>query len=323
MRKLTKHLLEKSQGAFILSVELYNKPTVAYRNESFSMLFTNAWELLLKAKIYEDSGGKLLSIFRPKARLAKRQSITIDECFDKVFPLEKDPIRNNILFISEIRNEATHLIISEFDPYYSRVFQSGVINYLKKIEEWFSVEASKILPPGFLALVSYERLPDMELIKKKFNSEDFKALVEWETRFSKLQELGNDAAISISHQIALVKNPKKADVILNPGAEGTGVTIIERSRDVDETHPNRATDVINSVNGLLTAKTINTYDLQSYLYAHGLKATNNEHHWKTKFNVDQYSNELISNLFQAIEQDPTATNKWRKQYSSHMRQRRR
>ncbi len=322
MRKLTRQLLDKSKGAFILSVELYNKPTIDYRNESFSMLFTNAWELLLKAKLYEDSDGKQLSIFRPKKRNQKRQSKTLDECLDNVFQVENDPIKNNVQFISELRNEATHLIIREFDPYYSRAFQSGVLNYLNKMHEWFSIEPSLILPPGFLALVSSEQLPDMTKIQQKFSREEFKRLLEWESRFMKLQSLGSEAAVSVQHRVALVKNPKKADVILSPGADigSLGITVIERTRDLDETHPNRANDIVNAVNQLLSDQSINSYDLQAYLHVNGLKNNNNDHHWKTRFNTSQYSNELIGNIFQAIETDPASLQRWRKQYSSHIKQ---
>jgi len=50
LRRLTKKLLDKSQIAFLLSLELYNKPTISYRTEAFSIFFTNAWELLLKER---------------------------------------------------------------------------------------------------------------------------------------------------------------------------------------------------------------------------------------------------------------------------------
>ncbi len=323
MRRLAKSLLGKSKSAFILSVELYNKPTILYRNESFSILFTNAWELLLKAKIYEDSGGKTRSIFRQKLRNQKRQSITLDECLDKMFPTKNDRIKNNVQFISDLRNEATHLIISEFDPYYSRVFQSGVLNYLKKCEEWFAVEARTILPPGFLALISAEQLPNMEIIKKNYSAEDFKSLLDWEAKFKRLQSMGGEAAISVSHRIALVKNPKKSDVILSPGGEGAEVTIVERTRDVDETHPYRAGEIVDAVNNLLSGSSINSYDLLAYLYVNGLKDNNNDYHWKTKFNVDQYSEGLINEIYQAIDQDSTQKDAWRRQYSSHRKQTRR
>ena len=43
-------LLEKSIQAVLSAIELYNKPVFSYREESFSILMVNAWELLLKAK---------------------------------------------------------------------------------------------------------------------------------------------------------------------------------------------------------------------------------------------------------------------------------
>jgi len=43
-------LLEKSIQAVLSAIELYNKPIFSYREESFSILMVNAWELLLKAK---------------------------------------------------------------------------------------------------------------------------------------------------------------------------------------------------------------------------------------------------------------------------------
>ena len=38
-------LVEKSIEAFILGLEIYNKPTIKYRIEGFSFFIVNAWEL--------------------------------------------------------------------------------------------------------------------------------------------------------------------------------------------------------------------------------------------------------------------------------------
>jgi hypothetical protein len=43
-------LAAKSIQAAIAAIEVYNKPSFSYREEAFSLLMTNAWELLLKAK---------------------------------------------------------------------------------------------------------------------------------------------------------------------------------------------------------------------------------------------------------------------------------
>jgi hypothetical protein len=48
-------LLDKSVEAYILSLETINQLSVKYRIENFSYLICNAWELLLKAKILDES----------------------------------------------------------------------------------------------------------------------------------------------------------------------------------------------------------------------------------------------------------------------------
>ena len=49
MESLQNRLIEKSKEAFTMAIELYNKPTIKYRVEGFSMFICNAWELMLKA----------------------------------------------------------------------------------------------------------------------------------------------------------------------------------------------------------------------------------------------------------------------------------
>ena len=51
--KNPKHKLfvEKSVGAALSAIEIYNKPDFKYREETFAILMINAWELLLKARI--------------------------------------------------------------------------------------------------------------------------------------------------------------------------------------------------------------------------------------------------------------------------------
>ena len=46
-----KPFVEKSVGAALSAIEIYNKPDFKYREETFAILMINSWELLLKAKI--------------------------------------------------------------------------------------------------------------------------------------------------------------------------------------------------------------------------------------------------------------------------------
>ena len=49
--ELKERLIDKSIEAFILGLEIYNKPTIKYRIEGFSFFICNAWELMLKAEM--------------------------------------------------------------------------------------------------------------------------------------------------------------------------------------------------------------------------------------------------------------------------------
>lgn len=65
-----KRLTEKSVEAFILGLEVYNKPTIKYRVEGFSFFIVNAWELMLKAELikrdisiyYKDKPDRTISL---------------------------------------------------------------------------------------------------------------------------------------------------------------------------------------------------------------------------------------------------------------------
>ena len=58
-----KSFVDKSIGAALSAIEVYNKPDFKYREETFSILMINSWELLLKAKIIKENNGDLKSIY--------------------------------------------------------------------------------------------------------------------------------------------------------------------------------------------------------------------------------------------------------------------
>jgi len=326
MRRLTKSLLKKSQGAFLLSLEVFNKPTIEYRTESFSILFTNACELLLKAHLFQTSGGRKLSIFRRKKKNQKRESLSIDECLRNVFSNNRDPVRRNIEYISEIRNEAAHLIIIELDPYFSRVFQSGVLNYLKYLEKWFGITLSEKLKPGFISLVSdKEALEDISVLKKRFNKEDLKSISLWMEKFKELEKLGNKATIPITYSVALTGNPKKADIVLSKGKEGVPAVILEKYRDIDQTHPYRRKDAMVQILRRLKRKIeFTTYDFDAYCFVNGIKkSSKNNYYWKPKYYPGQYSQKLIDEIVASLNSKPGLREKLRKQYSKHLKHSRR
>lgn len=152
MKRLSRQLLGKSQEAFLLSLEIYNKPTIQYRLESFCFFFTNAWELMLKAYLLEGTKSEK-SIFYPKEKNKPRKSIALRDALKRIFPNEKDPVRKNVEDIADLRDSATHLVVRELEEIYVGLFQAGVLNYLDKLKEWFGINVADRISPAMLSLI--------------------------------------------------------------------------------------------------------------------------------------------------------------------------
>ena len=110
---IVKNLLDKSKEAFVMAIEIYNKPTIRYRVEGFSFFICNAWELMLKAHMINKEGDK--SIYYKDN---PNRTITLENCIQKIFTNEKAPLRKNLIKIIELRNTSTHFITEEYEKLY-------------------------------------------------------------------------------------------------------------------------------------------------------------------------------------------------------------
>jgi len=59
-------LVAKSRAACLSAVETYNRASALYREETFAILMINAWELLLKARVMREGGGKASALHELK-----------------------------------------------------------------------------------------------------------------------------------------------------------------------------------------------------------------------------------------------------------------
>lgn len=64
-------LLDKSISSMLSAIEIYNKPDFKYREETFSILAVNSWELLFKARLLKNSKYKMNSIYKLEPKLKK------------------------------------------------------------------------------------------------------------------------------------------------------------------------------------------------------------------------------------------------------------
>lgn len=172
-------LLQKSVEAAKAAIELYNKPEFPYRNESFSILMINAWELLLKAKRLKANRNKMSSIYI-KEKIKSKQGIpTKKEKYKKnrtgnfstlgISELIKTEIsdRNltsNLMLLLEIRDNAIHCFNKSklTEKHYLEVIAATLTSFQTALKKWFSYDLSNeetfIIPIGFNIPKEYDLL---------------------------------------------------------------------------------------------------------------------------------------------------------------------
>jgi hypothetical protein len=156
-----KSLLDKSVAACLAAIEVYNKPDFRYREETFSVLLVNAWELLLKARLVQSAKRmdvlytyerKQLKTGNPSRRLYPRRNRTgnpmtigFQTALGEVLKIKDKPIDNvcaeNLLALLEIRDNAIHL--TNKNLHLGRLVQAiaagALRNYLLVAETWFGL----------------------------------------------------------------------------------------------------------------------------------------------------------------------------------------
>lgn len=163
MEAISHKMLEKSIEAFIMAIEIYNKPTLRYRVEGFSFFICNAWELMLKAYLIESQGEK--SIYYAKQQ---DRTITLSNCIEMIFTNDKDTVRINLERIVELRNTSTHFITEEYEQIYIPLFQSCVINYTNKMLQYFNKDVTENIPSNFLTLSVKISPVDPQVIQARY-----------------------------------------------------------------------------------------------------------------------------------------------------------
>ena len=155
------HLLEKSVQASLSAIEIYNKPDFKYREESFSILMVNAWELLLKAKILQDNNNDLKSLYiidkeqkrkngtafkSPKFKTNRADNFLTIEITRAVNLLSIDErLKENILLLVEIRDNAIHFYNDSklFEKKVLEIGTASLKSYVESVKEWFVYDLSQ------------------------------------------------------------------------------------------------------------------------------------------------------------------------------------
>ena len=282
---LVEQLQQKSREAFIMSLEVFNKPTLKYRVEGFVFFICNAWELMLKAELIKREG--IASIYYKDN---KERTISLSDAIKKIFTNEKDPLRKNLAKIIELRNTSTHFITEEYSVIYAPLFQACVLNFRNKMNELHKVDVAEDIPDNFLTLsINVGDFSD-DSIKVKYAPELAMKLIERRNDLALLEQQEDNPkfSISIRQDVYITKNKNNADLtIAIAGESDTNVRIIKELKDPSNTHNYAFSNVVDAVNKRITSekipfccksnstgierKTFNKSDLTSFIQFYDLK----------------------------------------------------
>lgn len=230
---LAKKLTDKAKEAFLLAIEIYNKPTIRYRVEGFSFFICNAWELMLKAYMIKQSGESSIYYKNNPDR-----TLSLENCIEKVFTNNKDPLRRNLEKILELRHTSTHFIMEEYEMVYIPLFQATVFNFIDKMKAFHDIDMSAVVPRNFLTLaVSFSAL-DMNEVRTIYPKEIAEKLVALHERLHPLIEENSDRfAIRVDHRYYLTKDRNSATATVKiAGDAATAVKIVRELKDPNLTH---------------------------------------------------------------------------------------
>lgn len=142
------------------AIEIYNKPDFKYREETFSVLCINSWELLLKSKVLNLASNKIASLYameyktlqngkkstrrRPKKnRSGNPLSINLFEAYriatEEYGVKINKAVYDNLVALTEIRDNSIHFVNDDLllSLKIQELGSASLQNYLHLVSTWF------------------------------------------------------------------------------------------------------------------------------------------------------------------------------------------
>jgi hypothetical protein len=308
--ELKERLIDKSIEAFILGLEIYNKPTIKYRIEGFSFFICNAWELMLKAEMIN----REINIYYSGS---SSRTKSLEVCIRSIYTDVHTRIRLNLEKIVELRNLSTHFITEDYEIKYAPLFQACVLNFVNELQRFHNIDITKYIAQNFLTInVSYDPLTNEE-IKMKYPPEIAEKFIQKANEIDVLTETYNSEkfAINIKQNLYITKKKKEADFTVSIGNDSKNrVAIIKELKDPSNTHKYAFNTIVTAVsqklfdNGIKMnyEKGFNSYVLQLFLDFYDIKSNSKYSYKHTIGNNLQYtySGDLGNFIFNEINKDP-------------------
>lgn len=325
LKGMPARLLDRSLHAFLLALEMYNRPTQRYRLEAFCILAINAWELLLKAELIIKEGEAAIYYKDGFSR-----TLSIRDVLQRVMTNHNDPVRVNIEYMIDLRDQAVHLLIPELQFDISRLFQANVFNYIQRYQTITGTQAHDIFGTGLVSLIIDSRHVQPDVIRAKYSGITEQTVSEFLERFQRREkELASRAfAIPIDYRLVLTKRQEQGDIGLSTGDTGISSVLVAVPKDVNQTHPHLQKDVVAKVNERLAGRVerrFTSYDFQAILLKEKRirsSRSNEFYFFIEKSKTHCYSDKCVDFIVNKIRNNPDYLNRCRESYKHHLSKRR-
>lgn len=322
-------LLAKSVEAYVLALETINRLTITYRIETFCTLTCNAWELLLKARILDQTHDRNAIYYRT-ARHGLRRSLSLTDCIAREFPDEKSSVRRNLERVQELRDAAIHLFISDVPRDVLGLLQAAVLNYHRCLTDWFGVSLAERVPVGMMTVVfdvSPETLDLTNAMMRRRLGKDASDYLLGLTKALRDEhaELNHSPSFSVEirYSLAIQKRPDGASAIAISDPAGAPTSIVTMPRDPGDLYPYRQTELLDVLNSeLQPSSPITSGDVQAVVATEKVKRRSE---WFYRGRVPgspgQYSRAFAEWFMDLYRSDPSFLLKARGDYRALLRSR--
>ena len=153
-------MARRAAAALLAAIEIGNKATMPYREETFCLLLLNAWETLLKSRIVQMNGESLNAIYekRSGSGVTLNSQMQLPRTIPFTRALRQAQVSTNVYAnlqgVNEMRNNVAHMgeLSGEFKVFVLQFAVAAVENFRKLYKGWFGedLEIPYMLPIAFI-----------------------------------------------------------------------------------------------------------------------------------------------------------------------------
>lgn len=237
-------LLEKSQEAFLLAIELYNRPTIKYHVEGCAFFLCNAWELMLKAHLIKRGG--ISSIYYPNSN----RTLSLEDCLSRIYTNIHDPLRANMHKAIDLRNTSTHFVVQEYEYFYGPILQACVENFDAQMRKLHGIEVSDSVPENYLILSVRRALVDEDECRARYSQNDLEKMLETMDGIQTTADELDSRRFSCTYVTELRTTKRKdADLSFRIAKDGdTPAAVVKTLVKAKDKYPYRPSKVVAAVN---------------------------------------------------------------------------